>query len=76
MHPLTGDLSSLKDSEIESKVQDLTKKYFMTYNSELQQQISNMLNDYKEELSKRRQHALSKLMKSADKNLDNLVKVN
>jgi vacuolar-type H+-ATPase subunit E/Vma4 len=76
MHPLTGDLSSLKDSEIESKVQDLTKKYFMTYNSELQQQISNMLNDYKEELSKRRQHALSKLMKSVDKNLDNLVKVN
>jgi uncharacterized protein YbjQ (UPF0145 family) len=76
MHPLSGDLSSLKDNEIESKIQDLTRKYFMTHNSELQQQISNVLNDYKEEMTKRRQIALSKLMKSADKSIDNLVKVN
>jgi formyltetrahydrofolate synthetase len=76
MHPLSGDLSSLKDNEIESKIQDLTRKYFMTQNSELQQQISNVLNDYKEEMAKRRQIALAKLMKSADKSIDNLVKVN
>jgi vacuolar-type H+-ATPase subunit E/Vma4 len=76
MHPLSGDLSSLKDNEIENKIQDLTRKYFMTHNFELQQQISNVLNDYKEEMTKRRQTALSKLMKSADKSLDNLVKVN
>ena len=76
MHPLSGDLSGLKDNEIESKIQDLTRKYFMTQNSELQQQISNVLNDYKEEMAKRRQIALAKLMKSADKSIDNLVKVN
>ena len=76
MHPLSGDLSGLKDNEIESKIQDLTRKYFMTHNFELQQQISNVLNDYKEEMTKRRQNALSKLMKSADKSIDNLVKVN
>jgi len=76
MHPLTGDLSSLKDSEIESKIQDLTKKYFMTHNFELQQQISNVLNDYNEEMTKRRQASLAKLMKSSDKTLDNLIKVN
>jgi hypothetical protein len=76
MHPLSGDLSVLKDNEIESKIQDLTKKYFMTHNFQVQQQISSVLNDYNEELSKRRAASLSKLMKSADKSLDNLVKVN
>jgi hypothetical protein len=76
MHPLSGDLASMKDSDLESKIQDLTRKYFMTRNPTLQQQISNVLNDYNEELSKRRQANLAKLMKTADKSIDNLVKVN
>jgi hypothetical protein len=76
MHPLSGDLSVFKDAEIESKISDLTRKYFMTQNPILQQQISTVLNDYNEEMSKRRQAALAKLMKMADKSLDNLVKVN
>lgn len=76
MHPLTGDFEKLKDSEIESKIQDLSRKYFMTYNSDVQQQISMILNDYNQELSKRRQAALEKMMKTADKSIDNLIKVN
>lgn len=76
MHPLSGDLSVFKDNEIEAKIADLTRKYFMTHNPILQQQISTVLNDYNEEMSKRRQAALAKLMKMADKSLDNLVKVN
>jgi hypothetical protein len=76
MHPLAGDLETLKDSEIEGKIQDLTRKYFMTQNFEVQQQISMILNDYNQELSKRRQASLEKIMKTADKSIDNLVKVN
>lgn len=76
MHPLTGDFEKLKDSEIESKIQDLSRKYFMTHNSDVQQQISMILNDYNQELSKRRQAALEKMMKTADKSIDNLIKVN
>ena len=76
MHPLAGDFEKLKDSEIESKIQDLSRKYFMTYNSDVQQQISMILNDYNQELSKRRQAALEKMMKTADKSIDKLVKVN
>jgi hypothetical protein len=76
MHPLAGDFEKLKDSEIESKIQDLSRKYFMTYNSDVQQQISMILNDYNQELSKRRQAALEKMMKTADKSIDNLIKVN
>ena len=30
MHPLAGDLSQIKDAELELKIGDLSKKYFMT----------------------------------------------
>jgi hypothetical protein len=30
MHPLAGDLSVMKDAELDLKIQDLTKKYFQT----------------------------------------------
>jgi vacuolar-type H+-ATPase subunit E/Vma4 len=76
MHPLAGDFEKFKDSEIETKIQELSRKYFMTHNSDVQQQISMILNDYNQELSKRRQAALEKMMKTADKSIDNLVKVN
>jgi uncharacterized protein YbjQ (UPF0145 family) len=35
-----------------------------------------ILSDYNQELSRRRQAALEKMMKTADKSIDNLVKVN
>jgi hypothetical protein len=75
MHPLAGDLSVLKDSEIESKIQDLTKKYFQTYNMEIKTQIASLLEDYNSEISKRRQEQLKKMMDSRDKSLDKLIKV-
>jgi hypothetical protein len=76
MHPLAGSFEHLKDSEIEEKITDLTKKYFMTQNFEVQMQISSLLENYKEEIGKRRQLQLQKLMQKSEKSLDNLVKVN
>jgi hypothetical protein len=75
MHPLAGDFVNLKDSEIESKINDLTKKYFMTPNPGVQQQISNLLNDYKNELYKRQQEQLQKMMQRHSKDIDKLVNV-
>jgi hypothetical protein len=75
MHPLAGDLSQFKDSEIESKINDLTRKYFSTYNFELQQQISMMLNTYKSEMANRRQREYEKMMNSRNKDLDKLINV-
>jgi hypothetical protein len=75
MHPLAGDFINLKDSEIESKINDLTKKYFMTPNPGVQQQISNLLNDYKTELYKRQQEQLQKMMQRHSKDIDKLVNV-
>jgi hypothetical protein len=75
MHPLAGTLDSLKDSELETKIGDLTNKYFMTYNTDIKSQISMLLDTYKEELSRRRQNALKQMMNSRDKSLDKLIKV-
>lgn len=75
MHPLAGDLSSLKDSELENKINDLTRKYFLTKNFNVQQQISALLDTYKAETSKRRQAEYEKMMSSRDKGLDKLINI-
>jgi hypothetical protein len=75
MHPLVTNLNELKDSEIETKIGDLTKKYFMSSNPQLRAQISAVLDSYKEEMSKRRAEALKKLMDTRDKSLDKLINV-
>ena len=75
MHPLTGNFSEMKDSEIESKISELTKKYFMTPNSDIKYQISLLLDDYKEEMNRRRSEQLKKMMDQRDKTLDKLIKI-
>lgn len=76
MHPLIGNLSELKDSEVDSKINDLTRKYFATNNFELREQIVMALNSYKEEQSKRQKEAYERMMTSRNKDLDKLIKVN
>lgn len=75
MHPLVESFDGVKDSEIESKIGDLTKKYFMTSNPGVKSQIANVLDSYNEEMSKRRQAALKKMMDNRDKSLDKLINV-
>jgi hypothetical protein len=76
MHPLSGDLANIKDSELDSKISDLTKKYFMTRNPGVQTQISALLDSYKEEQRKRQQLALKKMMdNNRDKGLDKLINI-
>lgn len=75
MHPLINDLSHIKDSELESKIGDLTRKYFVTSNTEVRSQIIMILESYKDELSRRRQASLEKMMETRDKSLDKLIKI-
>jgi hypothetical protein len=75
MHPLVYNLSELKTTELEAKINDLTKKYFMTSNYELQNQITIMLDAYKEELSNRQREEWNKVMESRNKGLDKLINV-
>ena len=75
MHPLINNLSELKDSELELRIQSLSKKYFATHNPSLQQQIVMALEDYKTELGSRRARQLQAEYQKRDKDLDNLIKV-
>jgi len=75
MHPLVHDLDKLKDAELEQKIFDLTKKYFITHNPDVRQQMAMILDSLKEEMSRRRQVALEKMLASSDKNLDKLINV-
>lgn len=76
MHPLAGDLRSMPGSDLETKINDLTKKYFMTPNPGVKAQMAALLEDYKMERSRREQAALEKMMANRDKSLDKLINVN
>lgn len=74
-HPFEGDISQLKDSEIEEKVTELTRKYFQASRlgkPELLTQISTFLTIYKEEMSKRLR---TKTQSNMDGDLDQLINV-
>ena len=73
-HPFEGDLSQLKDSEVEETLHSLTQKYFMAQRlgkPELLTQLSTFVTIYKEELSKR----LRKNSSQIDGDLDQLINV-
>ena len=74
-HPLEGELDSLKDSEIEQKLQDLTKKYSIAArsgNRQLLTQVETFVTIYRNELSKR---YLTKNRGPEDNDLDRLINV-
>lgn len=75
IHPLAEDFSQLKDAEIESKLQELTKKYWQANNPMVKQQISVFIDIYKTELSARRSKQVEQMYQKRDKDLDNLIKV-
>jgi hypothetical protein len=76
MHPLAEDFSKLKDAEIESRIQDLSKKYWQSHNPAIQQQITLFLDIYQEELRSRRAKLWQQEFQKRDKGLDELIKVN
>lgn len=76
MHPLAEDFSQLKDAEIEERIQDLSKKYWVASNPGIQRQISIFLDMYKAELQDRRAKQWNQLYQKRNKDLDNLINVN
>jgi hypothetical protein len=75
MHPLAEDFSQLKDAEIETRVSELSKKYWQTSNSSIQSQISMFLDLYNEELKSRRAKMWQQQYQNRDKGLDKLINV-
>jgi len=75
MHPLADDFSNLKDLEIESKIQELSRKYWMTTNPNIQNQISLFLDLYRSELANRRAKLWQEQTGKRNENLDKLINV-
>ena len=50
MHPLIVNLENIKTHELEEKIAELSKKYFLTHNPDLQFQIVSIIDEYKNEL--------------------------
>lgn len=74
IHPFEGDLSQLKDQEIENKLIELNKKYYTAArlgSQDLLTQLSTFITIYREELLKRNAQKL----KQADGDLGQLINV-
>jgi hypothetical protein len=75
MHPFASDLSQLKDGELEAKVQELTKKYFISHNPEVRSQIVLFLDTYKEEMRSRQAKVWQTQQAQLNNGLDKLINV-
>ena len=75
IHPLAEDFSTLKDAEVEEKLQELSRKYWQANNPSVKQQISIFIDLYKTELAMRRARQWDQTYQKRDKDLDNLIKV-
>jgi ribosomal protein L29 len=79
-NPLITNLSKLTETQLEQKVIELQRKYFQTYNMDLQYQIATSLDMYKEELYNRRvltaQKQREQLSQDGKDDLDNLININ
>jgi hypothetical protein len=78
IHPFQADLSTLKDSEVELKLQELTKKYYQAQrlgNRDLLTQVLTFVTIYREELARRLRNNGTNASKGLDKDLDQLINV-
>ena len=75
--PLIDSLDHFTLQELEEKVTDLQRKYFMSRNPQVQLQITNVLDIYKLELQDRRIKELQRQQSqdNDDNSLDNLINI-
>jgi hypothetical protein len=77
-NPLFGNPAELKDSELEDKINELSRKYSIAARTGMNQvipQIILALNMYKDEMSKRSREALQNTAKRSNGNLDDLINI-
>jgi hypothetical protein len=75
-HPLQEDPSQLKDPELDQKIQDVTRKFYMAQrlgNHELLTQLNTFVNIYREE--QRRRLLARSAGNKLDDDLDQLINV-
>jgi len=72
VHPL-AQLSHLTDTELQEKLDDLNKKYWMASNPDVRNQIVLMLDSLK--LEQENRQIKQKKEENQDNNLDNLINI-
>ena len=77
LNPLVDSLADLSVTEFEDKVVVLQRRYFMTSNPGVQQQIQNFLEIYQEEVQTRRaiEYNRQKNSENGETGLDKLINV-
>jgi hypothetical protein len=73
IHPLHKMDEELTVPQLEEKIHDLTKKFWMSHNPQVQEQISTFIEIYKSELEA--QLAKQKVNQDPDSELDNLINI-
>tara|TARA_B000000441_G_C21413074_1_gene161397 strand:+ start:35 stop:286 length:252 start_codon:yes stop_codon:yes gene_type:complete len=76
-NPLVDNLSDLSTSELSDAISELSKKYFMTRNPEVQMQIQSVLEMYRAEAVSRQAKETLDQNKSqnGENSLDNLINI-
>ena len=77
INPLIDSLDHFTIQELEGKVADLQRKYFLTGNPQVQVHIANVLDIYKIELQDRRIKELHRQQNqdNDENSLDNLINI-
>ena len=65
----------MKETELENKLQELSKRYFQTNNGAVQHQIVMLIENYKQELYARRAKTWQEQNEKRDTGLDNLINI-
>jgi hypothetical protein len=74
-NPLVDSFDQLTDTQIDERIQELGRKYWMTRNPDVQGQIAVVLEMFKQEAASRRVKAFQKMQENGDNDLDNLINV-
>ena len=77
MHPLLPDITDLSDQELETKINELTKKYFqaLRFAPGAANQIVLILEGYKWEQQRRAIEKQKKIVEAQNSSFDDLIKV-
>ena len=77
LNPFVDDLSDISTSDLSDKINDLSKKYFMTKNPEVQNQIRSVLEMYRAEAVSRQAKETLNQNKSenGENSLDNFINI-
>tara|TARA_A100001388_G_scaffold256453_1_gene221593 strand:- start:64 stop:297 length:234 start_codon:yes stop_codon:yes gene_type:complete len=75
LHPFSEDTSKLSINQLYEKINDLTKKYFQSNNTEVKTQIQTFIDYYKQEIRVKEAAERKKAEENGEIDLDKLINI-